>query len=129
MTSDTTRTARLQLAGMLLIALATGVAFAIGTSLGEGLVTGGIVATFALLVHLGRGRSSTIEAIGGIGDERTASLYLRASSFAGGVMSVVLPGWWLVTVVQGDPDSRLSALCAVFAVSFLGASVWLARRG
>jgi hypothetical protein len=129
MTSASTSTARLQLAGMLLIALATGVAFAIGTSLEEGLVSGAIVAAFAVVVHLGRRRSGTLETMGGIGDERTASLYLRASAFASGVMSFVLPGWWLVTVVQGDPDSRLSALCAVFAVSFLGASVWLARRG
>ncbi len=129
MTSAATRTARLQLAGMLLVALATAVASAVGTSLEEGLLSGAIVAAFALVVHLGRRRSATLEAIGGIGDERTASLYPRATSFAAGVLSLVLPGWWLVTVVQGDPDPQLSALCAVFAVSFLGAAAWYARRG
>jgi len=128
-TFDVTHTARLQLAGMLLVAAATGVAFAVGEGVGEGLLTFALVAAFALLVHVGRRRSATLEAVGGIGDERAQSLYLRASSFAGGVMSVVLPGWWLVTVVQGDPDPRLSTLCAVFAVSFLGAAAWLARRG
>ncbi len=129
MTSARPSDTRLQLAGMLLIALATGVAFAVGTTVEEGLVSFAIVAAFALVVHLGRRRSDTLGAIGGIGDERTASLYLRATSFAGTVMSFVLPGLWLVTVVQGEPDSRLSALCAVFAVSFVGAAAWFARRG
>ncbi len=129
MTLDRTATIRLQLAGMLLIALITGVAFTLGRDLREGLVTGGIVAAYALVVHLGRRRSATLETVGGIGDERTAALYLRASSFAASVMSFVLPGAWLVTVVRGDPDPLLSGLCAVFGVSFLGAAAWYSRRG
>ena len=44
----------------------------------------------------------------GTGDERVRSLYMRAVAFAGAVMAWLLPGWWLVTVAQGDPK-RLRA--------------------
>jgi hypothetical protein len=43
-------------------------------------------------------------------------------------MSFVLPGWWLVTVAQGDADRTLSVLCAVFGVTFIAAVAVLARR-
>jgi hypothetical protein len=39
-------------------------------------------------------------------------------------MSFVLPGWWLVTVAIGT----LSLCAAIFALSFVGAAVVLARR-
>jgi hypothetical protein len=64
----------------------------------------------------------------GIGDERGKVLYTRAVAFAGTVMSFVLPGWWLVTIAQGDPNEVLSACCAVFGASFVLAVVVLARR-
>jgi hypothetical protein len=44
------------------------------------------------------------------------------------VMSFLLPGWWLVTVAQGDPNTTLSVLAAVFGVTFIGAVAVLARR-
>jgi hypothetical protein len=39
-----------------------------------------------------------------------------------------LPGWFLVTVAQGDPHETLSILSAVFAVCSIGAIAVLARR-
>jgi hypothetical protein len=56
------------------------------------------------------------------------SLYTNAVAIAGTVMSFVLPGWWLVTVAQGDPDPQLSVLCAVFGFTFVAATIVLARR-
>lgn len=121
--------AHVQLAGMLAITALTAAAFWAGEGPRAGLTSGALLLAVALFVHLGRRRSETLEALGGIGDERTVSLYARASAFAGNVLALVLPGWWLVTVAQGEPDETLSALCAVFAVAFLGACVVLPRRG
>ena len=64
----------------------------------------------------------------GVGDERTRSLYTRAVAFVGSVMAFVLPGWWLVTVAQGDPDRTLTILCAIFGFTFIAAVAVLARR-
>jgi hypothetical protein len=44
-------------------------------------------------------------------------------------MAFLPPGWFLVTVAQGDPDTTLSTLSAIFGVTFIGAVVLLARRG
>jgi hypothetical protein len=65
----------------------------------------------------------------GIGDERTRHLYQRATAFAGSVMAFVLPAWWLVTVAQGDPDTTLNFLCAIFGFTWIAAAIVLARRG
>jgi hypothetical protein len=51
------------------------------------------------------------------------------AQIAGTVMAFLLPGWWLVTVAQGDPDTTLSTLSAVFGLTFTLAVVVLARRG
>jgi hypothetical protein len=111
-----------QVAGMVLIAAAaTAVFWAVD----------GFEAAWPLaliMVHFGRRRSNVLEVMSGSGDERVRSLYMRAVAFAGAVMAWLLPGWWLVTVAQGDPNETLSVLCAVFALCFIGAVIWLARR-
>ena len=120
---------RLQLVLMLGIAAATGAAFWIAEGAGSGLLSGGIVAAFALVVHLGRNRSDTLEVMGGIGDERTRTLYTRAVALAGTIMSLVLPSWWLVTVAMGEPNQTLSVACGIFGLAFIGSVALLARRG
>jgi hypothetical protein len=114
--------------GMLLVA-GLFVAFAIGGDAGSGAVGAAIVLAFLLVVLFGRRRSDTLDVMSGIGDERGRLLYTRAVAFAGTVMSFVLPGWWLVTVAQGDPNETLSLMCAIFGASFVLAVVVLARRG
>ena len=57
------------------------------------------------------------------------TLYTRAIAFAGSVMSYVLPGWWLVTVAQGEPNETLALLCAIFGLTFLVSVFVVARRG
>jgi hypothetical protein len=113
--------------GVILVA-AVFVAFAGGGDAGEGAIGAAIVLAFLLLVYLGRRRSDTLDVMSGIGDERGKLLYTRAVAFAGTVMSFVLPGWWLVTIAEGDPDETLSLMCAIFGASFVLAVVVLARR-
>ncbi|MEP6953356.1 MAG: hypothetical protein ABI950_04740 [Solirubrobacteraceae bacterium] len=82
-----------------------------------------------LAVAAGRRRSGTLDVMSGVGDERARSLYTRSTALAGTIMSVVLPGWWLVTVAQGDPDETLSLTCALMGAAFLVSVAVLARRG
>ena len=49
-------------------------------------------------------------------------------AFVGSLMAFVLPGWWLVTVAQGDPNRTLTILCAIFGFTFIAAVAVLARR-
>jgi len=118
-----------QLAMGALIAAAVFAAYLLGgQSLGDAAIAGGLVLGFMVLITVARRRSDTFDVMSGIGDERTRSLYQRAVAFAGTVMSFVLPGWWLVTVAQGDADMTLALLCAIFALSWLLAVVVLSRR-
>jgi hypothetical protein len=117
-----------QLVAGLLLGAAVFVAFAIGGDLGSAFVSAGIVLAFVVFVHFGRRRSEALEVMGGLGDERTRHLYTGATAFAGSVMAFVLPGWWLVTVAQGDPSETFAALCAIFAVVWVGAAIVLPRR-
>ena len=114
--------------GLVLVA-AMFAAFAIGGDAGDGAIGAAVVLAFLLVVLFGRRRSDTLDVMSGIGDERGRLLYLRAVAFTGTVMSFVLPGWWLVTIAQGDPNEVLSACCAIFGASFVLAVVVLARRG
>ena len=126
---DTTTEARAQLALMLLIAAVTGAAFWVAEGASSGLTAAGLMTAFAAVVHAGRRRNPTLEAVGGIGDERTRALYERASGFAGNVVAAVILAWWLVTLFEGDADETLTVLAAVFGASFLAATAVLQRRG
>jgi hypothetical protein len=119
---------RAQVGGMLLIAAAVMAAFWIAEGAGPGLLAGGWILAFAALIHFGRRRSDTLNVMSGVGDERIRALYVRAVAFAGTVIAFVVPGWWLVTVVQGDQNEALALVSAIFGVSFVAATVFLARR-
>jgi hypothetical protein len=41
----------------------------------------------------------------------------------------VLPAWWLVTVATGEPDETLTLVCALFGVTFILATLFVAKRG
>jgi hypothetical protein len=118
-----------QVAGMLVITAATTAVFWIGQGFDTALPIGLIFLAFTALLHFGRRRSNTLEVMSGTGDERIRSLYERAVGITGAVIGFVLPGWWLVTVAQGDPDPVLSTLSAIFGLTFIVAVAVLARRG
>ncbi len=117
-----------QVAGMLAITAATTAVFWIAQGFDAALPVALLLLAFTAVVHFGRRRSNTLEVMSGTGDERVRSLYTQAVAVAGTVMSFVLPGWWLVTVAQGEPNDVLSALCAIFGVTFIVAIAVLARR-
>jgi hypothetical protein len=117
-----------QVAGMLAITAATTAVFWIAQGFDAAFPVALVLLAFTAVVHFGRRRSNTLEVMSGTGDERVRSLYMQAVAIAGTVMSFLLPGWWLVTVAQGEPNEVLSALCAIFGVTFIVAVAVLARR-
>ena len=118
-----------QVAGMLAITGATTAVFWIAEGFEAAVPVGLVLLAFTAVVHFGRRRSNTLEVMSGTGDERVRSLYTQAVAIAGTVMSFVLPGWWLVTVAQGEANETLALLCAIFGATFVVAIVVLARRG
>lgn len=127
--SDLTNNWSVQVMGMLAITAACVAVFWVAEGPEAALPFGAVLLAFIAVVHFGRRRFNALEVMSGTGDERVRSLYTKAVAIAGTVMSFVLPGWWLVTVAQGDPDPQLSVLCAIFGVSFVAAVAFLARRG
>ena len=118
-----------QVIGMLAISAAVIAVFWAAEGFEEALYAGAVLLAFTAIVHFGRRHSNTLEVMSGTGDERVRSLYMHAVAIAGTVMAFVLPGWFLVTVAQGDPNTTLSLLSAIFGATFVGAVIWLARRG
>jgi hypothetical protein len=117
-----------QVAGMLAITAATTAVFWIAQGFDAAFPVGLVLLAFTAVVHFGRRRSNTLEVMSGTGDERVRSLYMQAVAIAGTVMSFLLPGWWLVTVAQGEANDTLALLCAIFGATFVIAVAVLARR-
>lgn len=126
--SDRMNNWSVQVAGMLAITAACVAVFWIAEGPEAALPVGAVLLAFTALIHFGRRRSNTLEVMSGTGDERVRSLYSQAVAWAGTLMAFLLPGWWLVTVAQGDPNTTLSALSAIFGATFVVAVVVLARR-
>ena len=131
MTAQTqeTRTWRGELAAWIATGLAAGATAWAADGARTGLVLGGTILGLALVVHLGRNRSDALKVISGVGDERTATLYTRATAGAGTTMWVVLPVWYAVTVVRGEPQGILLTLWAIWGIAFVVSAVVESRRG
>ena len=67
--------------------------------------------------------------ISGVGDERTRDLLSALGSVTCGVMSLVIVGWFLGTVIDGDPNQTLSLLGFIFGVTLLVSAAYFERRG
>jgi hypothetical protein len=117
-----------QVAGMLAIGAATTAVFWAAEGFEAAWPTALVLGAAITIVHFGRRRWNTIEVMSGTGDERVRSLYTQAIAIAGTVMSFLLPAWWLVTVAQGHTNETLQWLCFIFGVTFILATVVLARR-
>jgi hypothetical protein len=127
--NDTMNNWSVQVVGMLVISAAVIAVFWAAEGFEEALYASAVLLAFTAIVHFGRRHSNTLEVMSGTGDERVRSQYTHAVAIAGTVMAFVLPGWFLVTVAQGDPDTTLSVLSALFGLTFIGAVAFLARRG
>jgi hypothetical protein len=97
--------------------------------LGRGLVSLGIMLAFAASLVAFSGRSGLFEVMRDPGtDERTATLDLRATAFAGVVVVVVLVGAFVYETARGRNGEPYSWLCAVAGLSYLLALAGLHRR-
>jgi hypothetical protein len=120
---------RTQIIGGLALAAIVFAAYAVGQGVEDAIVPALLVGAFVTFVVLGRARSDSLDTMSGIGDERTQENYTRAVAVAGTVLAWVIPGWWLVTVAQGDPNNTLALLGMIFAVTWAGSAVYYSRRG
>ena len=127
--TEAMNTPRVLLAEMLAIAAATAAAFWVADGPTAAIFPFALIGGFSLLVYFGRTRSDTLDVMSGIGDERSRTLYTRSLALTGSVLSLVLPGWWLVTVATGEPDETLTLVCALFGVTFIFATLFVAKRG
>jgi hypothetical protein len=94
-----------------------------------GLITAGWGWVTILVFHFGRQRSEAVKVVSGLGDERIRSLNLKALAFAGWVMWAAVTGWWLVSAATGSENVSVGILAATFGVSYIGAAIYLGRRG
>lgn len=129
MTQRTTREARVQLAGMLVIAAGGTVAYWIGQGAAGGLQAGALLFGLTLLIHLGRRRSGTLETMSGVGDERTRQLAQRATAFTGYAMAAILAVWGLVAAALGEFNTTIGVLSMVFAGLWIAACAFYSHRG
>jgi hypothetical protein len=128
MSNSNERARRGQMIFALAVTAATIAAFWIGGSpewaIPAAILMLGFIAAMAL-----RDRSQTAEVMYGVGDERTRQLYLRSVALTGVVMLGVIVSWYLVTVVEGDPDETLGLLAAIFNGNLIVSAAVVSRRG
>jgi hypothetical protein len=94
------------------------VAFWIGDSITEGIVSFGIMA--ALAAFLVFGRSETVRGLSGPGrDERWAKIDVHATALTGSVLIAVIIGAFLVEVAQGEDGQPWSQLGAVGGIAYI----------
>ena len=122
-------TSRAQLLAMLAIAAAVAAAFWISEGAGHGLLAGAWMLLFVAIIHFGRSRFDAIDVMSGTGDERARSLYVRTVAFTGNVIVYVVLGWWLVTVIKGDPNQTLTIIATVGGLAFIVGAIVNSSRG
>ena len=120
-------------AGWIAGALALGVVipaiFWIAQGATAGLITAGWGWVTIAAFYFGSRRSEAVRIVGGFGDERIRSLNVRALAFAGWVMWAVVTVWWLVSSATGNENESVGILAATFGVAYIGAAIYLGRRG
>ena len=95
----------------------------------EALVAFAIVAGYALAVGVLQSRSDVASLLSGLpGDERWASINVRALAVAAQVVAVVLVLAFVVVQFGGGDATPYAWLGAVFGVAYLGALVWIRSR-
>jgi cobalamin synthase len=98
-------------------------------SLGQAAVAFVIVAGYAIALRVLQSRSDMASLLSGLPrDERWESINLRALSFAGQLIAVVLVGAFLVTQFGGGDSTPYAWVGAVFGVGYLGGLVWYRSR-
>ena len=117
---------------MPLLSLALGgvvfAAMAVGGNPGDGLKSLSVFVVVASVFALG-GRSDTLRGLGGPGrDERWSMIDLRATAFAGSVVTAVLIGAWLWELSRGRDGGPYGQVLAVGGLAYLVAIAVLRWR-
>ncbi|HEY6533215.1 MAG TPA: hypothetical protein VIY72_12980 [Acidimicrobiales bacterium] len=110
------------------LVVASGAAFWIGDGPVAGVLAAGGMLVFTCVLAFGRRRVDALRVIGGAGDERNQQLYLRAVATAGGLLGLVVTGWFLVGVARGEASTELLVLTVIFAVTFVVSSLYESGR-
>lgn len=109
-------------------AVLTGVAFAIGRGVAQGVVVGGAMLALVAVLHLGRDRSDAVRVVGGAGDERNQQLSARATATASGALALIMTGWFLLSAATGELNTTLMVLLPLYLLIQVLASAYFAHR-
>lgn len=114
------------------LSLAIGVGYLVASWLGGRPILGvallGIMVAYAALLALGGGSETLSFLRSHPADERTKTFDLRATAFAGGVLTVALLGGLLYELARGQGGWPYAPLLALAGVSYLIAFFWLRAR-
>jgi hypothetical protein len=89
-----------------------------------------IMLLYAALLVLGSRRSEAVALLRGeTGDERRRAIELHASALTLHVLTLVLVGGYVVTLIQGRESMTWAGLCAVLGGTYLVSTIVLTRRG
>jgi hypothetical protein len=103
---------------------------AVGGHPGSGLVSLGIMSAFGAVILFGGGRSETIRGLRGDGsDERFRQMEIRATAFAGTVVTLAIIVAFVVSLSQGHDGGPYAWLGALAGLSYLAAIVTIRLRG
>ena len=89
-----------------------------------------IMVAYAAVLVLGSRRSEAVALLRGeTGDERRRSIELRASALTLHVLTLVLVGGYLVSLIRGHESTTWAGLCGVLGGTYLVSTIVLTRRG
>lgn len=89
-----------------------------------------IMVAYAGVLVFGSRRSEAVSMLRGeTGDERHRSIEQRASALTLHVLTLVLVGGFLVSLIRGHESMTWAGLCAVLGATYLLSTIILTRRG
>lgn len=115
--------------GLILGVLSFGAA-AIGGQPATGAAMFAVMAIYTMVVVIFRGRSETIDILGGqAGDERQAALNLQATAVAGFAAICVAIGGFIVDLARGGTGIDFAIVAAAGGIGYLATLAWFRARG
>ncbi|MEZ0112832.1 hypothetical protein ABH920_006856 [Catenulispora sp. EB89] len=89
-----------------------------------------VMVAYAAVLVFGSRRSEAVALLRGeTGDERRRSIELRASALTLHVLTLVLVGGYLVSLIRGHESTTWAGLCGVLGATYLLSTIVLTRRG
>ena len=114
-------------------AVAIGIAYLIaglvGDEVGFGLFGLALMVTVAVALLLVRRRSETVQGLLDRRDERIVQIDVKATAFAGSVVTAAVLIAFIVEIARGNDGSPYAALGAIGGLAYLASVVWHRVRG